>query len=160
MGAVERLRVGFLSLECGNQVWERHDIENAPQIVGQRGQAKLGANLLQPSHQKRTLVHPLLDRAKRVLDGLAASVEDVGALYDAGLHAVQYGLILEEGHGAELIAGALRTDRAVSAGRAVAVIDLLQATQKRRRIGMKMLTCWAAKAVAGWVVAELIFTEQ
>src|SRR5262249_7053540 len=25
---------------------------------------------------------------------------------------------------------------------------------------MKMLTCWAEKAVAGWVVAELIFTEQ
>src|SRR5262249_61822970 len=34
------------------------------------GQAELGANLLQPSHQKRALVHPLLDRAKRVLDGL------------------------------------------------------------------------------------------
>src|SRR6266404_8570176 len=25
---------------------------------------------------------------------------------------------------------------------------------------MKTLTCWAEKAVAGWVVAELIFTEQ
>ena len=25
---------------------------------------------------------------------------------------------------------------------------------------MKALTCWAQEAVAGWVVAELIFTEQ
>jgi hypothetical protein len=55
------------------------DIEDAPEIVGERGQAELAANLLQPSHQKRTLVHPLLDRTKRVFDGLAALIEDRGA---------------------------------------------------------------------------------
>src|SRR6202008_5181018 len=99
-----------------------------------------------------TLVHPLLERAKWVLDRLAALVEDVRTLRDAGLHSVQYGLVLETGHGAELIARALRADRAVAAGLAVAVIDLLQATHKRRRIGMKTLTCWAEKAVADWVV--------
>src|SRR5277367_654670 len=139
----------------------RHpNIEHPPEIIGECGQAELGANLLQTSHQKRTLVHPLLDRAKRVLNGLAALVEDVGALHYAGLHAVQYGLVLETGHGAELIGRALRADRAVAAGLAVAVIDLLQAAQKRRRIGMKMLSCWTEEAVAGWVVAELIFAEQ
>ena len=45
----------------------------------ERGQAELAANLLQPAHQKRALIHPLLDRAKRVFDRLAALVEDVGA---------------------------------------------------------------------------------
>ena len=100
----------------GNQVWESYDIEDAPEIVGERGQAELGAHLFQPSHQKRTLVHPLLDRAKRVFDGLAALIEDVGALRYAGLHSVQYGLVLETGHRAESIARALRADRAVSAG--------------------------------------------
>jgi hypothetical protein len=83
-----------------------------------------------------------------VLDGLAASVEDVGALHYAGLHSVQYSLVLETGHGAELIAGALPTDRAVAAGLAVAVVDLLQVTYQRRRIGMKMLTGRAEEAVA------------
>src|SRR5580693_2199464 len=113
----------------------------------------VAANLLQPAHQKRTLVHPLLDRAERVFDRLAAFVEDVGALRYAGLHSVQYSLVLETGHGAELIARTLRTDRAVSAGLAVAIVDLLQATQQRSRIGMKTLTGGTEKAVAGWVVA-------
>jgi hypothetical protein len=58
-----------------------------------------------------------------------------------------------------LIACALRADRAVSTGLAVAVIDLLQAAHKRKRIGMETLACWAEKAVAGRVVGELIFTE-
>ena len=90
----------FLRLESGDQLWELNDIEDPPEIVGERGQAELGANLLQPSHQKRTLVHPLLDRAKRVLDGLAALLEDLGALHYAGLHSIQYRLVLETGHGA------------------------------------------------------------
>src|SRR5207248_7765334 len=148
------------SRERGNQLWQLHDIEDAPEIVDERGQAELAANLLQPSHQKRTLVHPLLDRAERVFDRLAALVEDVGALRYAGLHSVQYGLVLETGHGAELIARALRADRAVAAGLAVAVIDLLQAAHEGRRIGMKMLTRWAEKAVAGRVIVELIFAEE
>jgi hypothetical protein len=78
----------------------------------------------------------------------------------AGLHSIQYGLVLEARHGVELIAGALRSDRAVSAGLAVAVIYFLQAAHQRRRIGMKALTCWAPEAIAGWVVAELVFPEQ
>jgi hypothetical protein len=83
----------LLGRERGNQLWKLHDIEDAPEIVGERGQAELAANLLQPSHQKRTLVHPLLDRAERVFDRLAALIEDVGALRYAGLHSVQDGLV-------------------------------------------------------------------
>jgi hypothetical protein len=95
-----------------------------------------------------------------MFNGLTALVEDVRALCHSGLHTLQYGLILETGHGAELIGRALRADRAVAAGLAVAIIDLLQAAHQRRRIGMKTLTCRAEKAVAGWVVAELIFAKQ
>ena len=71
---------GLLGRERGDQLWQLHDIEDAPEIVGERGQAELGAHLLQPSHQKRTLGHPLLDCAKRVFDRLAALVEDAGRL--------------------------------------------------------------------------------
>src|SRR5690242_2320638 len=109
LGIDQSRRSGLaFSRERGNQLWELHDIEDAPEIVDERGQAELTANLFQPSHQKRTLVHPLLYRAERVFHGLAALIEDIGALRYTGLHSVQYGLVLETGHGAEAIARALR----------------------------------------------------
>src|SRR5205814_2041378 len=46
--------------ERRDQLWQLHDVEDAPEIVGERGQAELAAHLLQPAHQKRTLVHPCL----------------------------------------------------------------------------------------------------
>jgi ATPase subunit of ABC transporter with duplicated ATPase domains len=45
--------------------------------------------------------HPLLDHAKRVLDRLAASVENVWRLRHAGLHSIQNGLVLKTRHGAD-----------------------------------------------------------
>jgi len=45
---------GFSGLKCGNQVWELHDVEDAPQIVGERGQAKLRA----PSPTLASETHP------------------------------------------------------------------------------------------------------
>src|SRR5438105_11022282 len=91
-------RTRFLGRERGNQFWQTYDVENAPEIIGERSQAELGANLLQPSHQKCTLVHPLLNRAKRVFDRLATLVENVGPLRYAGLHSIQYGLVLKTGY--------------------------------------------------------------
>src|SRR3954447_15018302 len=73
----------------GRQLREPDQIEDPPEIVGKRGQAELGANILQATHQECTLVHPLLDRAKRVLDRLATPVEDSGALREPRLHPVQ-----------------------------------------------------------------------
>jgi hypothetical protein len=64
----------------GHQLGEPDEIEDPPEIVGKRGQAEFGANLLQATHQKRALVHPLLDRAKWVFDCLATPVEDTWAL--------------------------------------------------------------------------------
>jgi hypothetical protein len=42
------------SWEHGDQFWQLRDVEDAPKIVGERGQAELAAHLLQAAHQKRT----------------------------------------------------------------------------------------------------------
>src|SRR5579864_624628 len=119
----------FSTLRCGHQLSEADDIEYPPEIVGERGQAELGANLRQASHQKRTLVHPLLDRAKRMLDRLTTDAQDVRATGDAGLHPVEDGFVFETRYRAEAIPRASRTDRAISAGLAVGVVDLLERAQ-------------------------------
>jgi hypothetical protein len=48
------------------------NVERAAQIVGERGQAELGAHVGEAARQKGALVHPLLDAAEGVLDDLAA----------------------------------------------------------------------------------------
>src|SRR3954467_2145563 len=87
--------IARLCLERRHQAGEPDEIEDATQIVGQRSQAELTAHLLQTSHQERTLVHPLLDRSKRVLDHLAAPAENVRVPLNARLHSVQHGFVLE-----------------------------------------------------------------
>lgn len=82
----------------GYQLGETDDVENTPEIVGECGQAELGTDPLQATHQKRTLVHPLLDCAEWVFDHLAAAVEDVGALRQPDLHPVQHRFVLQAGH--------------------------------------------------------------
>jgi hypothetical protein len=77
----------------GHQLDEPDEIEDPPQIVGERGQAEFGANLLQATHQKRALVHPLLDHAKRVFDRFATPIEDTRALREPRLHPVQDRLV-------------------------------------------------------------------
>lgn len=47
-------------------------------ILDECGQAELAADILQPAHQERALVHPLLDGAERMLDAFAPPVENVG----------------------------------------------------------------------------------
>src|SRR5260221_10089040 len=93
---------GLSGRQCSHQLGEPDDIEDPPEIVGERGQAEFSANLLQTPHQKRPLVHPLLDRAKWMLDRLATSVEDVRALRQSGLHPVQYRFVLETRYRAKL----------------------------------------------------------
>ena len=45
---------------CSHQFSEPDEIEHPSEIVGERGQAELGSDLLQAARQKRTLVHPSL----------------------------------------------------------------------------------------------------
>jgi hypothetical protein len=60
----------------GHQLGELDDIEHPPEVVGERRQAEFGADLLQAAHQKRALVHPLFDRAERVLDHGCSTLHD------------------------------------------------------------------------------------
>jgi hypothetical protein len=64
----------------GHQLGEPDDVEHPAKVIRERGQAELGADLLQAPHQKRALVHPLLDGAKWVLDGFATPVKHTGPL--------------------------------------------------------------------------------
>jgi hypothetical protein len=83
------------SRQSGHQLGEPDDVEHPPEIVGERGQTQFGADLLQTTHQKCPLVHPLLDRAEWMFDCLTPTVEDTGALCQASLHPVQDRFVLE-----------------------------------------------------------------
>jgi len=96
------LGMRLLGRHRGHQLGEPDDIEDPPEIVGERSQAELGADLLQATHQKRTLVHPLFNRAERMFDRLASAVEDIRAFRQSGLHPVQYRFVLETRYRAKL----------------------------------------------------------
>jgi hypothetical protein len=51
---------GFSTPRRHHQVREADDVEHPPENIGQRCRAKLTANLLQTTHQERTLVHPIV----------------------------------------------------------------------------------------------------
>jgi hypothetical protein len=70
------------------------DGDGAPEIISERGQAELGAHVLQPAHQKCALVHPLLDRAKRMLDRLPADGKNAGPGCEPRRHALEHRLVL------------------------------------------------------------------
>ena len=91
----------------GHQLGEPNNIQHPPQIIGERGQAELTADLFQATHQKRALVHPLLDAAEWMFDRLATPVEDTGALGQAFLHPIQHRFVLQTRDRAKLAAGAL-----------------------------------------------------
>src|SRR5690348_11603511 len=67
---------------------EPHEIEHPPEIIGEGSQAELATHLFQASHQECTLVHPLFDRAKRMLNRLAASSEHFGSPGNPRVHPV------------------------------------------------------------------------
>ena len=116
----------------GYQLRERDEIEDSPEIIGECSQAEFGANLLQATHQKCALIYPLFDRAKRVFDRLATSIDNTGALREPRLHSVQGRFVLKARYRVKLAVGALRTGFAVVACQFVGVVDLLQSAQKRR----------------------------
>jgi hypothetical protein len=73
---------------------DAQDIDGSPEIIGERGQAELGADFLQALNQEGTLVHPLLDRPERMLDGFASHVEDAGSGSKPLCHAIEHCLTL------------------------------------------------------------------
>jgi hypothetical protein len=59
----------------------------AAQIVDERGQAKLGSDIFEAAHEERALIHPFLDAAERMLNDLAATVENLTPRFEAFGHA-------------------------------------------------------------------------
>src|SRR5215469_13766096 len=124
-------RRGFSTPHRHHQLSKADYIEHPPEIVGERGQAELAANLLQATHQERPLVHPLFDCAEWMLHHLAALLEYLRTLRQSGLHAVEHGLVLHAGHGTKAIRRASRPDRAIVTRPPVGVVDLLEPAQDR-----------------------------
>ena len=71
------------------------DIQCPSRITGKRHQAELGADFAEAAHEQRTLVHPLLDRPKAMLDCFAADIEYLRPRR----HAVQHRLVLQPRQG-------------------------------------------------------------
>src|SRR6266581_1446466 len=74
---------------------DAEDIERSAEIVDECGEAELAADIVEAPHQEGALVHPLRDRAERVLDGLAAPVQQLRPCFQACRHLVQNRLILQ-----------------------------------------------------------------
>src|SRR5260221_13620885 len=63
------LRLPLSSDRCDHRS-DADDIEGSSEIVDERGETELAANIVEAPHQEGALIHPLLDRAEGVLDGL------------------------------------------------------------------------------------------
>jgi hypothetical protein len=85
----------FQAATAGHQLGEPDDIQHPAEIVGERRQAELGPDLLQATHQKRPLVHPLFDRTKRVLNRLTTPTENTRVAGKPDGHPVQNGFVLK-----------------------------------------------------------------
>ena len=53
--------------DSGDHGWDAQGRDDAVYIVAECCQAELGADVVEPSHQERSLAPPLFDRAERVL---------------------------------------------------------------------------------------------
>src|SRR5262252_4104918 len=95
---------------------EPHEIENPPEIVGEGSQTEFATNLFYAAHQEGALVHPLFDRAKRMLNRLAASSENFGLLGNPRLHPIQDGFVLQARHRAERVPRAFRAQPTIQTG--------------------------------------------
>ena len=56
---------------------DAEDVDGAPQIIGERGEAERGADIVEAPYQEGALVHPLLKYPEGMFDGLTALRESV-----------------------------------------------------------------------------------
>src|SRR5262245_3004371 len=99
------------------QEWlDTHDVHNAREVVGQHVQRHLGGNPWQPLHQEVCRSHPRLDRAERMLDGLAPLAHLLRMLVQPALHRFNNVLMLAADDPSLLAGGAAALDGAALAG--------------------------------------------
>ena len=85
----------------GDQARNTDQSDGPSDIIGERGQAELAANVLEPAHQERALTHPLFDGAEGVLDAVSPVVKHLGPGRQPRRHAVENGLVLQTRDAAE-----------------------------------------------------------
>jgi hypothetical protein len=136
------------------------NVDHAFHVVGQHGQAGLRAHLVLPSHQEVALVHPALDRTKRVLREHLALPHDLRMLADPLLHALQDSLILPSRDPSTLfVARTLRFQRTGAArGRGVGA-NRASLFHRRKPIRQRF-TGRAAVHIGRGIVLEALFPEQ
>ena len=78
-----------------HQARDANKTDRSANVVSQRGQAELAANIVLPSHQDSALSHPLLDGAERVLDTFTSLPEHVRPGGEPRAHPVQDRLTLQ-----------------------------------------------------------------
>src|SRR5450759_5416394 len=142
-----------------HQGLDAEDVERSPQIVDERRQAELGPDVVESLHQKCALVHPLLDRAEGMFDGLAAPVEDFRPRPQAGGHAVEHRLVLQT-RDLTIAVGAARPYRTTLAGRPVGVVYLLQIPELAFIARRKNLPGRTNEYVPLRIVAELVLAKE
>src|SRR5258707_2740115 len=135
------------------------DIEDSAEIVDECGEAELAADIVEAPHQEGALVHPLLDRAERVLNGLAAPVEKFGPGPQALGHPIQHRLVLQARDPSNVCRAArsLRTGRA---GGRIAVVDLLQIARLAVVVRRQGLPGRAGEDIPVRAVAELVLAVE
>ena len=109
---------------------------------------------------KRAPVHPLLDRSERMLDGLAAAVEDSGPRLQARRHAAERILVFKARDGATRGVGAARAQLAIAAGGGVGAIDLRHIAQLAMADRLELAPARTDMAILLRVVAELVLAEE
>ena len=90
--AVSRL---LLAPDRGHHCFYAKDVQRPSQIVDERRQTEFGADFFEATHEKGTLIHPLLDRSKRMLDDLAAPVDKIGPRRYPLFHTIEGILVLK-----------------------------------------------------------------
>ena len=103
--------------DSGGHRLDAEDVEGAAQIVGERRQAELRAHALEAAHQEGALIHPLFDAAERMLDDLAAAVEDLRPRFETLGHAVERGLVFQARDGAPVFVHRERSGQSGQASR-------------------------------------------
>ena len=144
----------------GDHPFDSDDVERPAQIVDERGQAELSAHLFEAAHQERALVHPLFDRAERVFDRLAATVENSRPRLQASGHAVQRVFVFETRNGAIAGVRAARPQRTISARLLVGVVDLRHFAQLAKPERLQFVTARTNIGVVLPVVDELVLAKE
>lgn len=92
---VFQLVKGSLRPDGGDQAGNADEGDGSSNVIGERRQTELAADVLQPPHQESALVHPLFDRAERMLDTFSTLVQDFGSGGKARRHSVKHRLVLK-----------------------------------------------------------------